>query len=412
MKRIFSLVLAAAMGISAAFLTACSQQKENGSGYFVEFSMSEGFQVDGQVLSASRRAALQEKIGGLLQEIEDEVSVEKEGGDVARINAAGQNEQVFVGQHTQELLRQSQTLYDLTGGAFSPALYTVSDLWGFTPRFAGRYSQSREEPSAEAIEQALALSDFSDISLSENGEVSKKTGGVQLDFGGIAKGYMSDRILSLLQAEYPEGHLDGTISVMSNSLLFGMVEDGDTVRGYNMRIDNPRKLTTGVSEALFAVGLSDVAVSTSADTYRFYVYGDTIYKHILDASTGRPSDNGVISITTIVPLSVPYAGTWADALSTAGFCMPLRGALVFYDTLFEEYGIGAVVLTSDFRYYVTGNFTVLNRKDYAALTKPELEESTENIFTFTPLEEAPETVIACEQEQEYIRAVAELTEQL
>ena len=120
-----------------------------------------------------------------------------------------------------------------------------------------------------------------------------------------------------------------------------------------------------------------------------------------DPFTGKPSQNGVISITVLVPLSQENAGALADAYSTAGFCMPLTQALEFYRSLWEEEGIGAVVITSDFCYDVVGGYTVLQPKEYAALTRPELEDSVENVFSLRE-GEAQDEVVPCQKEREYI----------
>lgn len=376
------------------------------SGYFVEFSLSDEFYVDGEPLSRSERSALLEEIGALLQEIEDEVSVEKSGSDIARVNAAQAGAEISVDEHTYAMLELCKSLYSETKGAFSPALYNLSELWGFSPDFEGQYNDPRPEPGAEEIEAALAASDFENIELRENGVVVKTDGETGLDLGGIAKGYMSDTAANLIREKYAGKRVDGILTVMSNSVLFGQKYDESAeggVRGYTMQIDNPRALTTGTSRAAVAAGLSDVAVSTSADTYRFYVWQDKIYKHIIDPQTGKPSDNGVISITALVPLGAEgaaYAGALADALSTAGFCMPLNEALAFYGEMAQKYGVGALVITADFNYYVVGNYDILDPSDFSAGSK--------DVFLRADAEDAPETVEPCEEELEYIREVAKL----
>ena len=375
-------------------------------GYFVEFSLSDDFYVDGEPLSCGERSALLEEIGALLQEIEDEISVEKSGSDLSRINAAQAGEEVSVGEHTYAMLELCKSLYSETKGAFSPALYNLSELWGFSPDHAGHYNDPRPEPGEEEIEAALAASDFENIELRENGVVVKTDGETGLDLGGIAKGYMSDTAANLIREKYAGKRIDGILTVMSNSVLFGQKYDESAeggVRGYTMQIDNPRALTTGTSRAAVAVGLSDVAVSTSADTYRFYVWEDKIYKHIIDPQTGKPSDNGVISITALVPLGAEgtaYAGALADALSTAGFCMPLNEALAFYGEMAQKYGVGALVITADFNYYVVGNYDILDPSDFSAGSK--------DVFLRAEVNDAPETVEPCEEELEYIREVAKL----
>ena len=375
-------------------------------GYFVEFSLSDEFYVDGEPLSRGERSALLEEIGALLQKIEDEVSAEKSGSDIARVNSAAEGEEVSVGEHTYAMLELCKSLYSETKGAFSPALYNLSELWGFSPDHAGHYNDPRPEPGTEEIEAALAASDFENIELRENSVVVKTDGETGLDLGGIAKGYMSDTAANLIREKYAGKRIDGILTVMSNSVLFGQKYDESAeggVRGYTMQIDNPRALTTDTSRAAVAAGLSDVAVSTSADTYRFYVWQDKIYKHIIDPQTGKPSDNGVISIAALVPLEAEgaaYAGALADALSTAGFCMPLNEALAFYGEMAQKYGVGALVITADFNYYVVGNYDILDPSEYSAGSK--------DVFARADVDDAPETVEPCEEELEYIREVAKL----
>lgn len=376
------------------------------SGYFVEFALSDEFYVDGEPLSRSERSALLDEIGSLLNGIEDEISVEKSGSDLSRINAAQAGAEISVGEHTYAMLELCKSLYSETKGAFSPALYNLSELWGFSPDHEGHYNDPRSEPGAEEIEAALAASDFENIELWENSVVVKTDGETKLDLGGIAKGYMSDAAANLIREKYAGKRVDGILTVMSNSVLFGQKYDESAeggVRGYTMQIDNPRALTTGTSRAAVAADLSDVAVSTSADTYRFYVWEDKIYKHIIDPHTGKPSDNGVISITAIVPLGAEgaaYAGALADALSTAGFCMPLNEALAFYGEMAQKYGVGALVITADFNYYVVGNYDILDPSDFSAGSK--------DVFARADAEDAPETVEPCEEELKYIREVAKL----
>lgn len=376
------------------------------SGYFVEFGLSDEFYVDGEPLSRGERSALLDEIGSLLNGIEDEISVEKSGSDLSRINAAQAGAEISVGEHTYAMLELCKSLYSETKGAFSPALYSLSELWGFSPDHEGHYNDPRPEPGAEEIEAALAASDFENIELRENSVVVKTDGATGFDLGGIAKGYMSDAAANLIREKYAGKRIDGILTVMSNSVLFGQKYDESAeggVRGYTMQIDNPRALTTGTSRAAVAVDLSDVAVSTSADTYRFYVWEDKIYKHIIDPQTGKPSDNGVISITAIVPLGAEgaaYAGALADALSTAGFCMPLNEALAFYGEMAQKYGVGAVVITADFNYYVVGSYDILDPSDFSAGSK--------DVFVRADAEDAPETVEPCEEELKYIREVAKL----
>ncbi len=401
MRRCFCILLCLVLLI----LYGCAAEKGE---YFVEFSLSENLYAEGTRISEREREALEDEIGVLLNKIEDEVSTEKRSGDVYRLNSAEAGEEIVVGASAYGLLRLCKDVYEKTGGAFSPSLYNLSKLWGFTPEFEGRYHESRPEPSAAEIEKALKNSSFADIRLSEDFTVVKDNAETRIDFGGIAKGYMSDCVRAFLEEKY--GEVSGTFSVMSNSVLMGEKQNDESGLGYTAVLENPRSLVTGGASrngALYFIGLKDVAVSTSADNYRFYIYDGKIYAHIMNAATGKPSDNGVISVTVLVPLKTDNAGALADAYSTAGFCMPLTRSLAFYEELWKESGICAVVVTADFRYYVIGDCSVLQPKEYAELTNPALAESVENVFTRAETADAEDSVLPCEKEEQYMEAAAE-----
>lgn len=402
-KVFFSILLSFSISL-LPLLSGCAKEET----YYVEYSLSQEFYVEGERLSQREREELQADITILLQEIEDAVSTEKEESDLFRIGKAEAGQKVSVGEHVSALLHVSESLYQVTGGAFSPALYNLSELWGFTPEFEGRYNQPRPEPSETEIAIALNNSKFDDIHFSF-GEVTKLNGSTKLDFGGIAKGYMSDCVRQYLQNKFSGKNIDGILSVMnSNIVLLGEKRLGNTTRGYSVGIENPRIRTTGVEEVAFAVGVSDVAISTSADTYRFYVNNGKIYSHIINPKTGKPSDNGVISITVFVPLTLANASSVADVFSTMGFCMPLSEALSFYGKQSEKSGIGAVVVTSDFHYYVVGNYDILSRREYAELTKPEIADTIEDVFVRAEVEDASDTVVSAPEEIQYIEYVEEM----
>lgn len=384
---------AAALAIAGALFTGCAKEDA-----FIEYSLSRELYVDGQLLSSYEYAELSAEVGDLLAETESLFDAERAESDVGRINAAGAGEPVQVDARTYTLLELCKELYGETGGAFTPALYSLSELWGFTPSFRGRYSDPRVSPSQERISAALRHCDLSAITLAEDRCVIKTDAEAKLDLGGVAKGFMTDLVRQAVEARYAGCDAAYSVEVMSDLLLVGGKRDGELVRGYNVGISNPRLATTGAVDCLYMTGLEDVALSTSSDAYRSYVYEGEIFCHIIDPAEGAPSRNGVISITVMVPLSVPFAGARADAYSTAGFCMPLTEALSFYESLYAEYGVSCVVITQDWRYYTVGDAQVVNRSEYAAQNGL----AAEDIFAQADRTTATDTVVRCEQEGSYI----------
>ncbi len=401
----FKKSVAFTLAIVFTLIFCCACNNENGddkNDYFVEYNINaEQLYIDGKKISNKDYSALIKEAGELIRSIESEVSVEFLNSDISRINSADKDESVKVCERTYRMLTLSKELFTLTKGNFSPALFNLSALWGFTPEFEGEYNKSRGEPSEKDISAALIDCDFSDLLLLEDNTVQKTNSRLKLDLGGIAKGYMSDCLRELIEQKFSGKKVEGSLSVMSNSILLGEFHENEkNTRAWRVSIDNPRALTTSYLQCLLMPSVKNSAVTTSSDMYRFYTYDDKIYSHIINPSTGKPADNGIISITVVVPLTVKNSGTLADALSTAGFCMKLTDSLEFYNEMYERFGISAVVICSDFNYYTIGEITVQNLSD--------VNKDYIDVFKLSSIDLATDQVKVCDYEREYILKASKL----
>jgi len=117
--------------------------------------------------------------------------------------------------------------------------------------------------------------------------------GMALDLGGIAKGYIVDRIVKFLQKE---GVKEGIVNAGGDLKVFGR-------KSYRIAIRNPFK--KNVSEV---ITVKNKAVCTSG-----------LYEragHIRNPKTGKPIANPLASVTIIAPTAMA-----ADALATAVMVM-------------------------------------------------------------------------------------------
>ena len=117
--------------------------------------------------------------------------------------------------------------------------------------------------------------------------------GMALDLGGIAKGYIVDRIVKFLQKE---GVKEGIVNAGGDLKVFGR-------KSYRIAIRNPFK--KDVSEV---ITVKNKAVCTSG-----------LYEragHIRNPKTGKPIANPLASVTIIAPTAMA-----ADALATAVMVM-------------------------------------------------------------------------------------------
>lgn len=119
------------------------------------------------------------------REMENRLSVYKEGSDIARLNAAaGSGEAVAVEAQTYALLSQAKTLSAQAGGAFELTIAPLALAWGITTD-APRVLQQDE------IDALLPLVDDRGLLL-ESGTARLQRPGQAVDLGGIAKGAACD----------------------------------------------------------------------------------------------------------------------------------------------------------------------------------------------------------------------------
>lgn len=421
MKKLFAPAIALALVLFSLF--GCSAAR-GGNSYFIQLSVNpSSFYIEGERISDAEYSDLMQDLSDLLEGLEDKFSVGIESSDVSRVNAAKAGEQIAVSDDTFTLLSLCGRYYELSDGKFSPALFPLSELWGFSPDRAGHYNDARPEPSQEKILSALSVSDWNAYTFGGGNTVTKSDSGAKLDLGGIAKGYMADAVASYISDRYAGKRVDAIVSVMSsNMVLLGQAHAAGGMREYNIGIENPRaalaeELADGTplinDPALYMVGLSDVSVTTSADNYRFYIENGKIYSHILDGTTGKPAENGIISVTVVVPQEVPHSGAFADALSTAGFCMPLRQAVSFFEGLSQTYGVGAVIITADHKYYALGGLNVMSAKEFVLYSNEhygtsENAEMYADVFERGDLSALPDEIQNCDRETEYIEYMSSL----
>lgn len=268
--------------------------------------------------------------------------------DVSRLNAAPAGEEVEVDGSTRELLEAAQFYGGMTGGAFDCTLAPVSSAWGFT-------EDSFRVPSQAELDGLLEHVGWDRFQVSEGEALSASHGeGVQIDLGGIAKGYVTDVIAKILE----ENNIPrATISLGGNVLVWGDRPDGTP---WVVGIQDPARTDVADSYAGY-LSLTDAFAVTSGSYQRYFEEDGKRYHHIIDPATGRPAESGLTSVTVVERRerdeagNVSGSGTECDALSTALFVMGEEKALEFWRTQRETRGAAfdLVLVTEDGRVAVT-----------------------------------------------------------
>lgn len=213
--------------------------------------------------------------------------------EVCLLNEA--NGFVNVSEDTRNIIDKAVYYGDLSGGKFDITVYPLSSLWNFN---------GNALPSRDEIAEALKNVDYQSIEIDGN---AVNLNGKKIDLGGIAKGYIADKLLEYFKSK---NIYEGIIDLGGNLVVFGD-------RSYTVGIKQP--FSNG--EIAAVLKLRNKTVVTSG-TYERYIEKDRkIYHHILDKSTGYPCESDLCSATVISNSSVD-----ADALSTVCILLGLDKA--------------------------------------------------------------------------------------
>ncbi len=246
------------------------------------------------------------------------LSAQKENSDVGRINSADGAE-VTVSKDTIKLLKTAVHYAELTDRAFDVTIYPVSRLWDFS-------SGEGIVPDPADISEALKHVDYSSIEINEEKCTVKLTDPeAEIDLGGIAKGYIADRLKEFLSGK---GVNSAIINLGGNVITIGKNPNGNP---FKIGVQKPFGET---NEVLFPVESEDSSVVSSGPYERYFEKNGKFYFHILDTATGYPSESELNGVTIVSPDSVD-----GDALSTSCFVLGPEKGKELVRTINEEKGL-------------------------------------------------------------------------
>ena len=240
--------------------------------------------------------------------------------DVSRINSSTECE---VSADTAKLISIGLNLSEQSDGAFDLTTLPLSELWNV--------NNSTTVPSHDSITSALLSVGYKNININENTVTTNNN--ARLDLGGIAKGFIADKVKEYLISN---GVTKAIINLGGNILLIG----GSNDEPFTVGIQKPFA-KNGTS--MLNLELSDKTAVTSGIYERYFEENGTIYHHIIDPSTGYPVQNEVASVTVICDSSAI-----ADGLSTACLVLGTEKGMA----LAKAYGAETVFINRN------GNFTL------------------------------------------------------
>lgn len=244
-----------------------------------------------------------------MDQIQEELNVYSETGDVAQINKSGVSG-VRVNRDVYELIKDSLEYSKLTEGAFDITVFPLIELWR-------NAAKSGRLPDKKQLAAAKDKVGYQNLQLKDLDEVWLLKPGMKIDLGGIASGFSCDELADLLTA---------------NGINNFLIDTGGEVfcKGRNkyaapwsIGIQDPEDK----ERVLLTLRVTDKCVSTSGNYEKFYTIEKERFSHIIDPISGYPQKE-VISATVIAD-----TGLEADALSTAICALGLEKAVTLIRNL-------------------------------------------------------------------------------
>ena len=254
---------------------------------------------------------LYDKIFTELHRLENLMSNTIPTSDISRINQNAGIMPVKISQDTFTVLSCAKEIAKLSDGAFEPTIGNLVELWNINAIINDETGSILPQiPLQKEIENALSKTDFNQLVLDKENQTAFLTqSGMKLDVGGIAKGYATDCIVSILKEEKINRAL---IDLGGNIFAYGYKNPKEKTP-WKIGIKNPLNPTGSPIEI---IQCENSSIVTSGVYERYFEYEGKIYHHLLSAKTGFPENNGILSVSIICNNSM-----LCDALSTACFIL-------------------------------------------------------------------------------------------
>ncbi len=240
-------------------------------------------------LQAAVEASLEEA-----QRLDRMLSNYRAESEWSQVNRFAAQREVQVSQELFNLLAACVDYSNRSQGSFDISVGPLMRVWGF-------YKGTGRLPHKAEVRTVMNRVGYKNIVL----DPSQRTvrflrDGVELDPGGIGKGYAVDRMVEILKRE---GINSALITAGGSSIFAIGAPPGKP--GWDVVIRHPKDRNKVVA----TLALKDQSMSTSGNYEKFFRVGRRIYSHIMDPRTGFPAQ-GMYSVSVVTPRCID-SEAWA-----------------------------------------------------------------------------------------------------
>lgn len=251
--------------------------------------------ADEQALRKALEAALDE-----VDRIDRLMSHYKSESPLSAINREAGHREVIVDPELFAFIERSLRYSQETEGAFDITVGPLMKVWGF---FRGE----GHLPDDGQLATTLRVVGARHVVLNHARRTIRfDTDGVELDLGGIAKGYAVDRAVDVLRSH----DVDAALVSSGGSTVYGLGAPPDR-HAWSVDIQDP----TNAGKIAYTVLLKNRSLSVAGSSEKSFEAGGVRYSHIMNPRTGRPVQ-GMLTVAVMTK-----TGTEGDALDDALFVL-------------------------------------------------------------------------------------------
>jgi thiamine biosynthesis lipoprotein len=241
-------------------------------------------------MEAAADAALDE-----VRRLDELLSNYKPESELSQVNKTAAAKPMRISPELFRLLADCREYSRESEGAFDITVGPLMKVWGF-------YKGTGHLPHKPEIQAALTRVGYRHMHLDAAAQtVWFDRPGVEIDPGGIGKGYAVDRMVEILR----KMGVRSAFVAGSGSSVYGIGAPPDEPKGWAVKIKDP----WDSSKSLAEIRLKDMSMSTSGSYEKFFRAEGRIWAHIMDPRTGYPAQ-GCVSVSVVAPRTID-SEAWA-----------------------------------------------------------------------------------------------------
>jgi thiamine biosynthesis lipoprotein len=244
---------------------------------------------------------LQAGVQQALDGVDQRMSLYRPRSELVHFNQLPAGQPVALSEPLMTVLQAGQRVAALSAGAFDMTVAPLVTAWGFGPVAT---AAAQTVPSSDRLQAGRRALGHRALELDTRQCLAvKRLPGLQLDLGGIAKGFGVDMAAQALR---DMGVDDFMLEVGGEVRTAGHNSQG---RPWQIGIEEPDAVP---QRARLVLPLSGQAMATSGDYRIYFEAGGRRHTHEIDPATGEPIRHGLASVTVVAADCMQ-----ADALATA-----------------------------------------------------------------------------------------------